>query len=218
MQTCRHSGMPTYTGTHAGMHTCIDQYRSIDRFIAPSIYLSIPPSAFRCVSACTLKGSGIHTIVQLPVYPRAGRVCASAIRRRSTPLHFAAWSGHAAVAAALLTHGADVNAKDKYRCVLPVAISGNGRRAPRWTLPAVTGPMQCSSGRTDGHARDARMHTDVTLRRTQKRLRSCARTHRLQSLTHVCVRMYLLADTHARSCAYVFVDAGIHVWCMRLCV
>jgi ankyrin repeat protein len=33
------------------------------------------------------------------------------IRRRHTPLHKAAWSGHAAAAAALLAHGADVNVK-----------------------------------------------------------------------------------------------------------
>ena len=41
------------------------------------------------------------------------RVCSSvALHRRATPLHLAAVYGHAAVAAALLTHGADVNAKD----------------------------------------------------------------------------------------------------------
>jgi hypothetical protein len=41
----------------------------------------------------------------------------SAVRRRSTPLHAAAWKGHAAVVAALLAHGADLHAKDKYGCV-----------------------------------------------------------------------------------------------------
>jgi hypothetical protein len=35
-----------------------------------------------------------------------------AFRRRDTPLHKAAWSGHAAAAEALLAHGADVNVKD----------------------------------------------------------------------------------------------------------
>jgi hypothetical protein len=58
-------------------------------------------------------------------------VCASAIGRRDTPLHVAAIHGHADVAAALLTHGADVHAKSSGGCVLPVAILGSGRRAPR---------------------------------------------------------------------------------------
>jgi hypothetical protein len=50
-------------------------------------------------------------------------VCASAIRRRFTPLHRAAINGHADVVAALLAHGADVHAKDKDGCVLPVVCS-----------------------------------------------------------------------------------------------
>jgi hypothetical protein len=49
---------------------------------------------------------------------RAGGVCASPIRirRRLTPLHVAAAQGHADVAAALLTHGADVHAKTDSGC------------------------------------------------------------------------------------------------------
>ncbi len=43
--TYTHTDIHTYT--HAGIHTYIDQYRSIDRFIAPSIYLSTPPSIYR---------------------------------------------------------------------------------------------------------------------------------------------------------------------------
>ena len=35
---------------------------------------------------------------------------------RRTPLHKAAWSGHATVVALLLTHGADVDAKNNYGC------------------------------------------------------------------------------------------------------
>ncbi len=105
---------------HTPMHTYIDQYRSIDRFIDPSIYLSTPPSIYPCVSACTHKGSGIHTIVHWSAYPRACRECASAFRRRDTPLHHAAREGHAAVVAGLIALGADVHAKDSGRCVLPV--------------------------------------------------------------------------------------------------
>ncbi len=37
-------------------------------------------------------------------------MCVSAFNRRWTPLHLAAYYGHEAVAAALLAHGADVNA------------------------------------------------------------------------------------------------------------
>ncbi len=48
-------------------------------------------------------------------------VCAGAFRRRVTPLHWAAENGRAAVAAALLAHGANVDAKtNMYGCVLPV--------------------------------------------------------------------------------------------------
>jgi hypothetical protein len=43
-------------------------------------------------------------------------VWTSAIGRRDTPLDWAAIYGHAAVAAALLTHGAEVNAKDRSGC------------------------------------------------------------------------------------------------------
>jgi hypothetical protein len=49
--------------------------------------------------------------------------------RRKTPLQEAAAKGHAAVAADLLTHGADVNAKDDDSCVLPVARSAGAASA-----------------------------------------------------------------------------------------
>ena len=49
--------------------------------------------------------------------------------RRNTPLQEAAAKGHAAVAADLLTHGADVNAKDDDSCVLPVARSAGAASA-----------------------------------------------------------------------------------------
>ncbi len=52
-----------------------------------------------------------------------------AFRRRKAPLHEAAAKGHAAVAADLLTHGADVNAKDHDSCVLPVARSAGAAPA-----------------------------------------------------------------------------------------
>ena len=42
------------------------------------------------------------------------RVWACAFHRRFTPLLWAAHNGHAAVAAALLTHGADVESKDEH--------------------------------------------------------------------------------------------------------
>jgi hypothetical protein len=41
------------------------------------------------------------------------RLWSCAFHRRLTPLHWAAHKGHAAVAAALLTHGADVESKDE---------------------------------------------------------------------------------------------------------
>jgi hypothetical protein len=40
----------------------------------------------------------------------------SAFRHRNTPLHGAAWRGHADVVEALLAHGADVHAEDKSGC------------------------------------------------------------------------------------------------------
>jgi hypothetical protein len=67
-----------------------------------------------------------------PTGSRCG-VCASAIRRRYTPLHWAADKGHVDVVAALLTHGADVNAKlNNTGCVFPVAVFGqrSARAAP----------------------------------------------------------------------------------------
>ncbi len=44
------------------------------------------------------------------------RRCAYTFHRRDTPLHYAAERGHADVAAALLTHGADVNARNNDGC------------------------------------------------------------------------------------------------------
>ncbi len=56
-------------------------------------------------------------------------VCARAFLRRRTPLHFVAENGHAAAAAALLTHGADVNAKE--------GINGCGDRSLFWATVGV---------------------------------------------------------------------------------
>jgi hypothetical protein len=53
---------------------------------------------------------------------------ASALYRRWTPLHDAALSRHAAVAAALLAHGADVHAKTNAGC---------GGRSPLWATVGV---------------------------------------------------------------------------------
>ncbi len=59
---------------------------------------------------------------------------------RLTPLHVASCiNGTAAVVALLLTHGADVHAKERSGCVLPVAVSGNGRRAPHQPWPSGDG-------------------------------------------------------------------------------
>ncbi len=90
-----------------------------------------------------------------------------AFRRRNTPLHDAANYGHAAVAAALLEHGADVNATNNFRCVLPVAILGNGRRAPRRTH---------SRGNTHAHI-PAYTHTGCKAPRARTRCRTRTRTH-----------------------------------------
>ncbi len=57
--------------------------------------------------------------------------CASALLRRRTPLHYAANEGHAAMAATLLTYGADVNAKNNQGCGGRSLFWGNNRRAPR---------------------------------------------------------------------------------------
>ncbi len=57
-----------------------------------------------------------HTLTKLDADGGRCGVCASAFHRRFTPLHRAGFHGHATVAAALLTHGADVNAKSNYGC------------------------------------------------------------------------------------------------------
>jgi hypothetical protein len=57
------------------------------------------------------------------------RVWACAFHRRWTPLHKAAGKGHTAVVAALLTNGADANAKTNFGCGGWSLFLGNGRRA-----------------------------------------------------------------------------------------
>ncbi len=84
----------------------------------------MPTNMYACMHAClththTRRDERKHTSV--PTYTAApaacaGGFCASAIRRRYTPLHHAAWKGHAAAAAALLAHGADVHAMDRGGC------------------------------------------------------------------------------------------------------
>jgi hypothetical protein len=66
-------------------------------------------------------------------------VCTGAIRRRETPLHEAAYKGHADVnngnadvAAALLAHGADVHAKDSEGCGGRPGRSDARTRMPAW--------------------------------------------------------------------------------------
>ncbi len=79
-------------------------------------YLSTPPSSYLCVSTCAHKGRGsvcTRSYIGLRIHTCC-RVCASALRRRETPLHAAAINGHADVVAALLKHGADVHAKIKW--------------------------------------------------------------------------------------------------------
>jgi hypothetical protein len=67
------------------------------------------------VNAKSSSGCGGRSLFRAAVGARCG-VCVSAFRRRGTSLLEAAYNGHAAVVAALLAHGADVHAKDKYRC------------------------------------------------------------------------------------------------------
>ncbi len=90
-------------------------------------------------------------------------VCASAIGRRYTPLHWAAREGHAAVVAALLTHGADVHAKSSGGCggrslfltAVGVRRAGRGR-------PGRDRRNADRDGHTHAHTRTyARAHTQI---------------------------------------------------------
>ncbi len=92
-----------------------------------------------------------HMHTQFPQHA----VCAQAFLRRRTPLHVAAENGHAAAAAALLTHGADVNAKE--------GIYGCGGRSLFWATDGV-----CCATVADRDGIDAmqtwmhaRTHTDA---------------------------------------------------------
>jgi hypothetical protein len=110
-----------------------------------------------CTHACMHTA---HTCVRTHTRPfpltrlrrrRAGGVCASAIRRRKTPLHTAArplYRWRADVVAALLTHGADVHAKDNDGCVLPYRVVVSGRYFGQRSARAVP-PWKCRSGCTD---------------------------------------------------------------------
>jgi hypothetical protein len=155
--------LTSYRCAHACVHRRThNQTRSL---AAGCALISTPAHARKhtrhtCARACSRTNTQARTHTSTFALTRADgarcRVCASALRRRYTPLHWAAGYGHTAVAAALLAHGADVNAKDDHGCGGRSPIRGDGRRAP-W--PTGTGPLQCGSGRTDGHTRDSRMHT-----------------------------------------------------------
>jgi hypothetical protein len=113
----------------------------------------------------------------------------------------------------------------------PIAILGNGRRAPRRPWPAGTGPMQCGAGRTDGHTRDSLTRTSASIwrcacgststpilahkgthmyTREAMELRMFAadgRTHSACTLVWMdaclCACMGVSSYAHARACAHI---------------
>jgi ankyrin repeat protein len=58
----------------------------------------------------------MRTIKQTQTHTRLMAAARVVFRRRITPLHEAAYYGHVAVVVSLLTHGADVRAKDNDGC------------------------------------------------------------------------------------------------------
>jgi hypothetical protein len=107
-------------------------------------------------------------------------VCARARSRRNTPLHEAARNGHADVAAALLTHGADVHAKDEDGCGgrLLICATVGVRRAGR--CRAGTGPLN--------RDRDAQMGMRATHFRTHTRID-----------VEFCMRLVTHTDAHTKA-------------------
>jgi hypothetical protein len=115
--TCMYAYVPPYACIqHTYMHACIHTY------------------VHACMRAY-LSHTRILTYTRTPVpthtaapAARAGGVCASAIRRRYTPLHYAAEEGQYDVVRLLVANGADVNARRvrtregsvEYSRVLPV--------------------------------------------------------------------------------------------------
>jgi hypothetical protein len=80
----------------------------------------------------------------------------------------------------------------------PVGILGNGRRAPRRPRPTGTGPMQCGSGRTDGHTRDSLTHTHARID-----VAVCMRrnTHTFaRTKAHACTRAATRSHAEPRMC------------------
>jgi hypothetical protein len=174
-----------------------------------------PPWMHPCTSAVTLASmrtqvqySPIDARPRMRTFPltradgsRCG-VCASSIRRRNTPLHHAAVFGHTDVVAALLTHGANVHAKEQMGCVLPVATLGNGRRAPR--RPCPRGQDSCIADRdaqTNARAMHSRTHARIDVgvcmrldTRTDARTTAHART---RDACATLARWQL--DTHSRT-------------------
>ena len=111
--------------------------------------------------------------------------------RRATPLHKAAANGHAAMANALLTHGADVNAKDNSGCggrslFWATVVDQAGIDAPRSGCPHTD---TCTHACTHGNGRSsmwdhayecvltrAHAHTSAHLHAGSRALRACTHT------------------------------------------
>ncbi len=84
---------------------------------------TLASSQIRTQHVCVWVCAHLHTHTDIMIRHARARACAQTrtrtkihartrtVRRRNTPLHFAADKGHADVVAALLAHGADVHAR-----------------------------------------------------------------------------------------------------------
>jgi hypothetical protein len=257
---CAYAWVYLHMYARACAHTCTRAHADSSIYPYASSYVSIHPSIDSNVTSIHIFSGRsllqsiyvfIHTHIRgevrilsyicLRINARCG-VCVSAIRRRETPLHYAAIRGHAAMANALLTHGADVHAKTDYGC---------GGQSPLW---ATVGVRRAGRGRpgldrcnavlgAQTHTRDltlahtpARIDVAVCMRRnthtdarTKARARTCAQprgaTHARQ--TTAALTPPDLTHTHAhlstRSRTQVWIDARMYgcivIWaCGRVCM
>jgi hypothetical protein len=174
-----------------------------------------------------------RSYIGLRIHARC-RVCASAIGGRKTPLHEADGKGHLAAAAALLTHGADVNAKDDYGCGGPSLFRATV--GVRRTCHCRPGRDRCTVVRRHRHdtqtiqsGTHTRMDVEVRMRRnthTDARTKAHARTRAQQrAATHVrrrrphaLRRTHTHAHTHARTPENALAHTGVDGCMSCVCI